>query len=109
MNNNTHEIRKLPKKTIITIAIIIILGALVFLGLKELKEAKMTEIIATLGHKNIEQMQVINKLRVQDEKTKYKSTVYKVMFFDKDTDKTCIGFIHMGRNDNYSKDLNCKK
>lgn len=107
--NNTHEVRKLPKKTVVTIIIIIILGALVFLGLKQLKEAKMTEIITTLGHKNIKDMEVINKLKVQDEKTRYKSTVYKVMFFDKDTNKTCIGFIHMGRDNNYSKDLNCKK
>ncbi len=106
--NNSHEVRRLPKKTIVLLTILVILATIIYLGLKELKEAKMTEIINQLGHKNVQDMQVINKLQVQDKKTKYKSTVYKVMFLDKDTDKTCIGFIHMGRNNNYSKDLNCK-
>ena len=68
----------------------------------------MSEIIATLGHKNIKDMEVINKLSVEDKETRYKSKVYKVRFFDNNINKTCVGFIHIGRNNTYSKDFDCK-
>lgn len=106
--NEDIEIRKLPKKTIVTIFIIIILGIAIFFTLKNLKEEKMIEIISTLGHTNVKNMQVINKLKVEDKKTRYKSTVYKVVFFDENLKKSCIGFIHIGKNNNYSKDFDCK-
>ncbi len=107
---NEHiEVRKLPKKTIIIIGIMIILGLITFLGLKELKEKRLEEILHNnLGHKNITDLKVVNKLSVEDKKTKYKSTVYKVKFFDKDTNKTCIGFIHQSRDRKYTEDLDCK-
>mgnify|MGYP006946287565 CR=1 FL=1 len=103
-----QEVRKLPKKTvlIITIMTVIAIGGFVFL--QSMKEQKMTEIIATLGHKNISDMEVINKLSVEDKETRYKSKVFKVRFFDKNLNKTCIGFIHIGRNNEYSKYLDCK-
>lgn len=102
------EVRKLPKKTVITITIIVAIALAMFLVLKDLKEKKMSEILATLGHKNTNNIEVINKLRVEDTKTRYKSTVYKVRFLDSDLNKTCIGFIHIGRHKEYSKDLDCK-
>ena len=102
------EIRRLPKKTVITITIIVAIALAIFLVLKDLKEKKMVEILATLGHKNLNSMEVINKLRVEDTKTRYKSTVYKVRFFDGNLNKTCIGFIHIGRHEELTKDLDCK-
>jgi len=104
----SQEVRKLPKKTMIIIALMCVTGLAVFLGLQDLKEQKMTEIISTLGHKNIKDMQVINKLSVEDKQTRYKSKVYKVRFFDNNLAKTCIGFIHIGKNNKYSKDFDCK-
>lgn len=106
MNNN--EVRKLPKKTIVIIIILILAGFAVFMTLKTLKEDKMSEILADLGHKNINKIEVINKLSVEDKETRYKSKVYKVRFFDKDLNKTCVGFIHMGRYNKNSTDLDCK-
>lgn len=103
-----NEVRKLPKKTVIIIAIMAIIGLLIFLGTQNLKEQKISEIIATLGHDNIKDMQVINKLSVEDKETRYKSKVYKVRFFDLTQNKTCVGFVHMGRNKEYSKDFDCK-
>lgn len=104
----SQEIRKLPKKTVIIISVVIVIAILIFLGLKDLKEQKMTEIIATLGHKNVKSMQVINKLSVEDKETRYKSTVYKVRFFDNEISKTCVGFIHIGKYRKYSEDFDCK-
>lgn len=105
---NTHQVRKLPKKTVITISIIIIIAVIIFAVIKDLKEKKLTEVLATIGHKNITQLKVINKLEVEDNETRYKSTVYKVLFYDNDLNQSCIGFIHRGKNQTYSKDFNCK-
>lgn len=102
------EVRRLPKKTIIIIGVMCAIALVIFLFLKNLKEQKMSEIIATLGHKNIKDMEVINKLSVEDKETRYKSKVYKVRFFDNNINKTCVGFIHIGRNNAYSKDFDCK-
>jgi len=104
----TNEVRRLPKKTIIIISILFILGILVFFGLKIGKEAKISEILVSLGHTNIKEVKVINKLSVEDKKTRYKSTVYKVMFKDLDLKQTCSGFLHRGRDNTYTKDFNCK-
>ena len=105
---NEIEVRKLPKKTIIIIFILITIFLIGFLFLKTMKEAKMLEILNTLGHENVNKIEVINKLSVEDKETRYKSTVYKVRFDDEATNKTCIGFIHIGKNKKYSKDLDCK-
>jgi len=102
------EVRKLPKKTMITISVIVALALAIFLFLKIMKEQKMIEILATLGHKNVNSMEVINKLSVEDKETRYKSKVYKVRFVDNSINKTCVGFIHIGKNSKYSKDFDCK-
>ncbi len=106
MGNN--EVRKLPRKTIVIIIVLILAGLAVFMTLKTLKQDKMTEILATLGHENINKIEVINRLSVEDKETRYKSKVYKVRFFDKNLNKTCVGFIHMGRYNKNTKDFDCK-
>ena len=71
------EIRKLPKKTVIIIGIIIFIAFAIFLGLKDLKEQKLTEVLSSIGHTNIKDLTVINKLEVEDTQTRYKSNVFK--------------------------------
>ncbi len=105
---NTHQVRKLPKKTVIAISVIIVLAFAIFYVIKDLKEKKLTEVLHKIGHKNITQLKVINKLEVEDSETRFKSTVYKVLFYDNDLNESCIGFIHRGKNESYSKDFNCK-
>lgn len=103
-----NEVRRLPKKTVFIIGFMVVIALSIFLVLKNLKEQKLTEVLATIGHKNIKEITVINKLSVEDSQTRYKSTVYKVMFFDKDLNKTCVGFIHREKNQHYTKDFDCK-
>jgi hypothetical protein len=105
---NTHQVRKLPKKTVIAISVIIVIAFAIFYVIQDLKEKKLTEVLATIGHKNIKHLKVINKLEVEDTETRFKSTVYKVLFYDNDLNESCIGFIHRGKNESYSKDFNCK-
>ena len=105
---NTHQVRRLPKKTVIVISILIAITFSIFYVVKDLKEKKLTEVLATIGHKNITRLKVINKLEVEDVETKYKSSVYKVLFYDNDLNQSCIGFIHKERNNAYTKDFNCE-
>lgn len=104
----SYEVRKLPKKTIFIIVFMILLALVSFFVLQSLKEQKFTEILYTLGHKNIQKLKVVNKMNVEDIQTKLKSSVYKVVFFDKDLQKTCTGFIHQGKDNKYEKDFDCK-
>ena len=105
---NTHQMRKLPKRTVIVISVMVAVIFSVFYVVKNLKEKKLTEVLSTIGHKNISQLKVINKLEVEDTQTKYKSSVYKVLFYDNDLNQSCIGFIHRDKNESYSKDIDCK-
>jgi len=104
----TNDVRRLPKKTIILISIIILIALAIFFVLRDLKQQKLTEILATIGHTSIKSLEVINKLDVEDSETRYKSTVFKVKFYDNNLNQTCIGFIHRNKNGNYTKDFDCK-
>ncbi|QKF58435.1 hypothetical protein ACN2EN_02020 [Aliarcobacter lanthieri] len=103
-----YEVRKLPKKTVVIISIIIILSFGIFFILQTLKTQKMSEILVTLGHKNIENLKVVNKLNVEDIQTRIKSSVYKIVFYDKDMQKKCMGFVHHEKDNSYTKDFDCK-
>ena len=105
---NTHQVRRLPKKTVIIISILIALGFIIFYITKDLKEEKLKEVLATIGHPNISQLKVINKLNVEDKETRYQSSVFKVIFYDDDLKQSCIGFIHQERDNKYTQDLNCE-
>ncbi|MFY9082932.1 hypothetical protein OU980_12815 [Aliarcobacter butzleri] len=104
----SYEVRKLPKKTVIIISLIVSIAIVIFLVQKTLKEQRFSEILGTLGHTNITELKIINKLNVEDVQTKLKSNVFKVKFFDKDLNQTCIGFLHKEKDDLYSKDFDCK-
>lgn len=103
----SYEVRKLPRKTVIIISSMVAIAIIVFLVQKTLKEQRFTEILETLGHKNIKELRIINKLSVEDVQTKLKSNVFKVKFYDNDLNQTCIGFIHKETDNSYSKDFNC--
>ncbi len=89
----SYETRKLPKKTIVIISIIIALGIFIFIWLEVLKNQKFNEVLADLGHKDIKNLKVVNRINVEDTITKEKSYVYKLTFFDNTLNKTCIGFV----------------
>ena len=105
---NTHQVRKLPKKSVIIISIIILIAFSIFYVIQNFKEQKIAEALSSIGHKNIKNLKVINKLEVEDAETRYKSTVYKILFYDNDLQESCIGFLHREKNQSYTKDFNCK-
>ena len=105
---NTHQMRKLPKKTVVIISIIIVIAFAIFYIIEDFKEQKITEVLSSIGYKNIKHLKVINRLEVEDAETRYKSTVYKILFYDNDLEQSCIGFLHRERNAVYTKDFDWK-
>ncbi len=106
MENN--EVRKLPKFTIAIILFIVFITSITFYELKSLKEQKMAEILFSIGHTNIKDVMVINKLEVEDKDTRVKSYIWKIKFFDSDLNQTCVGFVHKEKDKTYKKDFDCK-
>lgn len=104
----SYQTRKLPKKTLITIFGLIVLGIIFLFTLQTLKIDKYYEVLATLNHKNISNLKVVSKQTVEDVDTKLKSAMYKVVFYDNDLNKKCIGFIYRDRLGEYMKDIDCK-
>jgi len=74
----SHEVRKLPKKTIIILSFIASLMFGAFFILQTLKIQKMSEILVNLGHQNIKNLKVVNKLSVEDIQTKIKSSYMRL-------------------------------
>ncbi len=108
MNSNKIQTRKMPKKTIILIIIMSIICFIGFLFIQKSKSLKMEEVLHSLGHANVSDVKVINKLSVEDKETRRKSTIYKIVFRDDNLNKECVGFIHRSNSGKYSKDLDCK-
>lgn len=106
--NHNPKVRRLPKKTVVIISIMTAVTLIGFAFIVITKSLKMEEVLADLGHKNISNVQVVNRMSVEDKETRVKSTVYKLTFFDETSKKECIGFVHRSNNGKYSKDIDCK-
>ena len=107
MNHNI-EVRRLPKKTIVIILIVSMITIFGYIFVTISKNLKMQEVLSTLGHEDISNIKVVNRLSVEDKETKVKSTLYKVTFFDESLKKECVGFVHRSNDGKYSKDIDCK-
>jgi GrpB-like predicted nucleotidyltransferase (UPF0157 family) len=101
------EVRKLPKKSIIIILVLIIIGIAGFLLITLSKQAKMEEVLGTLGYKNVESVRVYNVSQVEDEVTRRRGELYKISFFNKETNQECHGLIYKNNN-KYREDVECK-
>ncbi|RXJ87725.1 hypothetical protein [Arcobacter sp. CECT 8985] len=107
--SNESQVRKIPKKSKIIIAILIVIVAILYAGTTYLKDMKMKEILNSLGYKNTGSIQVINKMNVENRKTNKRGTLYKVVFDNKQTNEECIGFVHKDAEGKYYDDFDCKK
>lgn len=101
-------VRKIPKKHIFTIALTIIIGLAYYFISTKLKEEKLKEILATLGHENISTITVFKTHKVQDPEVNKKGTLYSLKFYDSNLKKECRGFVLYNHKKEYSKDLQCK-
>ncbi|OCL83178.1 hypothetical protein [Arcobacter porcinus] len=103
-----YQTRKLPKKSIIMISILIVLGIFIFYTMQTLKNEKFKQVLEQLDYKDISGLKVVNRMNVEDTITKKKSYVYKLVFHDNVQNKDCIGFLYQQDSKQYTKDIDCK-
>ena len=103
------EVRKLPRKTIVTIGILIALGIISFFLATAGKATKATKILAQLGFENVSKVTVYADQEILNEEINVKGMKYTVSFFNNATNEDCKGFIVKDYKNNVFKDLLCKK
>ena len=101
------EVRKLPKKTKIIIVVLTILCIIGYLLITLSRDAKISEVLNTLGYKDTSSVKVYSVSQVEDEKTKKRSKLYKVSFINTKTNQECFGLINE-YNGNFKKEIECK-
>ena len=107
--SNTPEVRKLPKKTIVYIVVLILLGIVWYFLVAYGKSAKVTKILYDLGYKNISHVKVYGVHEFLREDINVKGYKYTVNFINNDTNQQCKGFVLKDFKQNITEDLICKK
>ncbi len=107
MNNNI-EVRPIPKKTLIYIAILAVAGLLGMFIVKDGKAKKATKILTQLGYTKVSDVSVFAKTGFLDEATNVKGYQYSLKFIDLTTHKKCRGFILKDFKGKVAQDLECK-
>ena len=107
MDNNT-EVRELPKKTNIYIAILVIAGILAVFLVKDGKSQKATKILYALGYTKVENVSVFSKTEFANEDSNVKGFQYALKFTDLTTNKECRGWIVKDFKGKMAQDLECK-
>ena len=102
------EVRKMPKKTVILLSGMVVLGILSFFGVVYGKTIKATKILNKLGYTNIVNVHIYATQEFLNETTNIKGMQYKVSFKDLDKQQECRGFIVRDFKNNVEKDLDCK-
>lgn len=101
------EVRKIPKKTIVIMILVTIACIIGYLLIILSRDAKMTEVLNSLGYKNISSVMVYNVSQVEDEETKIRSKLFKVGFTNNETNQECYGLVNE-HNGKFKKEIECK-
>lgn len=102
------EVRKLPKKTIIIIVAMCLLGVVFYILMILSRELKMSEILVKIGYTNTKDVTVYNVSKVLDEDTNKNGTLYKIRFNDLNKNQECFGLVFKNSKGKYEQDLDCK-
>ena len=103
------EVRKIPKKTIIIFGVLFTLGAIVFAISENTRVNKANSILNAQGYKNISNLKVYTKQKVENMDTKIGGFKYFVKFKNNDTNENCRGFILRNFKHEMATDISCKK
>jgi hypothetical protein len=103
------EVRKLPKKTIIIMIILGILGVVWFFLVAYGQSAKVEKILHMLNYKNVSDVKVYAYHKFLREDINTEGFKYTVSFIDNDKKEYCKGFVLKDFKQNVTKDLICKK
>ena len=103
------EVRKLPKKTIIWMIIIGVLGIIWIFLVSFGQSSKVEGILHTLGYKNVSNIKVYANHQFLREDINVNGFKYTVSFIDHDKNENCKGFVLKDFKRNVTKDLICTK
>ena len=103
------EVRRLPKRTVIFITILGLLGVLWFFLAAFGQETKVTKILRTLGFNSVSNVKVYANHQFLREDINVKGYKYTISFTNLDTNENCKGFVLKDFKRNVTKDLICKK
>jgi len=103
------EVRKLPKKTVIYMVILGVLGILWFFLVSFGQASKVTKILHTLGYENVSKVKVYANHQFLREDINVKGYKYTISFVNKDTKEECKGFVLKDFKRNVEKDIICTK
>ena len=102
------EVRKLPKKTVLWMVVLGILGVVWFFLVAYGQESKVAKILNTLGYKDISNIKVYANHQFLREDINVKGYKYTISFTNKNTNEECKGFVLKDFKRNVTKDLICK-
>ena len=104
-----NEVRKLPKKTIVIITILAVLGVVWFILVSFGQATKVTKILYQLGYENVSNVKVYANHQFLREDINIKGYKYTISFTDLNNNEECKGFVLKDFKRNVEKDLICKK
>ncbi len=103
------EIRRLPKKTVIYLTILGLLGVVWYFAVASGQSSKVTKILYKLNYQNVSDVKVYAKHEFIREDINIKGYKYTVSFINLDTNEACKGFVLKDFKRNVTKDLLCNK
>lgn len=103
------KVRKLPKKTIIYLSILGVLGVVSYFIVNGGQSVTATKIIKLLKYDNVSNVEVFAKHQFLREDTNVKGYKYSISFIDNNTNKECKGFVLQDFKGNVTEDLICKE
>jgi cell division septal protein FtsQ len=104
-----NEVRKLPKKTIVIMIILGLLGLVWFIVVGYGQSVKAEKILDKLGYKNVSDVKVYANHQFVREDINVNGFKYTVSFTNLDANEKCKGFILKDFKQNVDKDLICQK
>lgn len=103
------EVRKLPRKTIVTIVLLVVFGIISFFLASAGKATKAQKILTKLGYEDVSAVTVYATQEFLREDINIKGMKYTVSFNNNKTQEHCKGFVLQDYKGNVEKDLLCKK
>jgi hypothetical protein len=101
------EVRKLPKNTKIIFAVLVVFSISIFYLVQNTLKQDTQKILYNLGYKNISNLKVYSKNKVEDKETRIQGFKYFVKFNNLQNNKKCVGFILKDFKRKLAKNINC--
>ena len=101
------QVRQLPKNTKIIFVVLLVFSIGIYFLIKNTLKQDTKVILYNLGYKNISNLEVFSKNKVEDKETRIQGFKYFVKFNDLQNNKKCSGFILKDFKRKLAQDISC--